>query len=101
MKGKVGVTGHAPPRLSDKTVYLQNMSVSGSWKCTFLKIYWAGNHQKGAISGSGNLLHPPICDSAQGKDIIFRHEKSSKPSAVAFLGNSEFPQIERIKFAQF
>ena len=31
------------------------MSVSGSGNNTFLKIYWAGNHQKGAISGPGNL----------------------------------------------
>ena len=42
-------------RRKDNTVNLQNMSVSGSGNNTFLKIYWAGNHQKGAISGPGNL----------------------------------------------
>ena len=42
-------------KTKDNTVNLQNMSVSGSGNCTFLKIYWAGNHQKGAISGPGNL----------------------------------------------
>ena len=53
-------------RRKDNTVNLQNMSVSGSGNNTFLKIYWAGNHQKGAISGPGNLqkareiLYPQI-----------------------------------------
>ena len=42
-------------RRKDNTVNLQDMSVSGSGNNTFLKIYWAGNHQKGSISGPGNL----------------------------------------------
>ena len=36
---------------TENTINLQNMSVSGSGNNTFLKIHWAGNHQKGAISG--------------------------------------------------
>ena len=52
-------------KTKDNTGNLQNMSVSGPGNCTFLKIYWAGKHQKGAISGPGNLqkgreiLYPP------------------------------------------
>ena len=42
-------------KIKDNTGNLQNMPVSGSGNCTFLKIYWAGKHQKGAISGPGNL----------------------------------------------
>ena len=56
-------------RKTENTVNLQIMSVSGSGNNTFLKIYWAGNHQKGAISGPGNLqeaqeiLYRALCDS--------------------------------------
>ena len=31
---------------------------------------------------------------------VGRHEQISKPSAVNFLWNLKFPQIERFKFAQ-
>ena len=42
-------------KTKDNTGNIQNISVSDSGNCTFLKIYWAGKHQKGAISGPGNL----------------------------------------------
>ena len=51
-------------RRKDNTVNLQNMSVSGSGNNTLLKIYWAGNHQKGAISGPGNLQ--------KAREILYR-----------------------------
>ena len=51
-------------RKTEKTVNLQIMSVSGSGNNTFLKIYWAGNHQKGAISGPGNLQ--------KAREILYR-----------------------------
>ena len=51
-------------RKTENTVNLQNMSVSGSGNNTFLKIYWAGNHQKGAISGPGNLQ--------KAREILYR-----------------------------
>ena len=47
--------GQLKARIKENTINLQNMSVSGSGNDTFLKIYWAGNHQKGAISGPRNL----------------------------------------------
>ena len=50
-------------KTKDNTVNLQNMSVSGPGNCTFLKIYWAGKHQKGAISGPGNLQ--------KGREILY------------------------------
>ena len=35
-----------------------------------------------------------------GRDAWIRHEKSSKPSVVKFLGNLKFPQIDSFKFLQ-
>ena len=55
-------------KTKDNTGNLQNMSVSGSVNCTFLKIYWAGKHQKGAISGPGNLQ--------KSREILYHHNFS-------------------------
>ena len=52
-------------KTKDNTGNLQNMSVSGSGNCTFLKIYWAGKHQNGAISGQGN--------HQKGREILYHN----------------------------
>ena len=66
------------------------MSVSGSGNCTFLKIYWAGNQQKGAISGQENLQ--------KARDILYRQGmKNLKNKCINW--NSGINQKMKISWA--